>query len=67
MNVHYSCGGDGDGDGCGIFLACKDFWRMLEQSFLACAFFFFFFKVEISLHTLIPLFMPGYVKTGSAS
>ena len=39
----------------------------------ACAFFllsssfFFFFEVEISLKTLIPLFMPGSVHSGSAN
>ena len=32
-----------------------------------CTFFFFFFEVQISLHTLIPLFMPGSVHSGSAS
>ena len=30
-------------------------------------FFFLFFEVEISLHMLIPLFLPGSVHSGSAS
>ena len=30
------------GVGSGFFLACEDFWRMFENSFPACAFFFFF-------------------------
>ena len=33
----------------------------------ACVFFFFFFKVEISSRTLIPLFTPGSVHSDSAS
>ena len=41
------------------------FWRMFDYSFPAYT--FFFFKVEISLRTLIPLFMPGLVHRGSAS
>ena len=28
--------------GCGFFLACEDLGRMFDNSFLACAFFFFF-------------------------
>ena len=47
----------------GFFLTCEDFGRMFIHS-PACAFFFFFFKVEI---TLTPLFMPGLVHSGSAS
>ena len=35
--------------------------------FFTCAFFFFFFWVEISSRTLIPLFMSGSVHSGSAS
>ena len=46
---------------------CEDFWRMFNHPFPACIFFFFFFKVEISSHTLIPLFMPGSVHSSSAS
>ena len=38
----------------------------VDQSFPACAF-FFFFKVEISSRTLIPLYRPGSVHSGSAS
>ena len=40
---------------------------MFNNSFPVCAFFFFFFKVEISSRTLIPLFRPGSVHSGSAS
>ena len=39
---------------------------MFNHSFLACAF-FFFFEVESSLCTLIPLFMPGSVHSGSVN
>ena len=42
------------------------FGRMFDNSFPACAF-FFFFKVEISSRTLIPPFKPGSVHSGSAS
>ena len=35
---------------CGFFLACEDFGRMFDNSFLACN--LFFFKVEISSRTL---------------
>ena len=45
----------------------EDFVRMFDNSFLACAFFFFFtFKVGIMSRTLIPLFRPGSVHRGSA-
>ena len=37
---------------------------MFDHSFPACA---FFFKVEISSHTPIPLFPPGSVYSGTAS
>ena len=41
---------------------------MFDNSFLACALFFLsFFLVEISSHTLIPLYRPGSVHSGSAS
>ena len=49
MSVGTKCGG--------FFLACEDFGRMFDSSFPTCA----FFKVEISLCTLIPLFRPGSV------
>ena len=42
--------------GGGFTLASKDFGRMFDHSPPAF-FFFFFFNVEISSHTLIPLFM----------
>ena len=47
-----------------FFLACEDFGRMFDHSFPACS--FFFFVVEISPCTLVPLFMPGSVYSGSA-
>ena len=31
--------GDNGGGGGGFFLACKDFWRMFDNSVPACAFF----------------------------
>ena len=41
---------------------------MVDNLFPASAFFLLlFFKVEISLLTLIPLFTPGLVHSGSAS
>ena len=40
---------------------------MFDNSFPNCAFFFVFFKVEISSRTLIPLSMPGLAHSGSAS
>ena len=49
------------------------FWgRIFNHSFPACALFFvffvcLFFEVEISSRTLIPLFRPGSVHSGSAS
>ena len=64
-NKHNVGGGGGGGGGGGFFLACKDLGRMFDNSFPACA--FFFFKVEISSHTLIPLLRPGSVHSGSAS
>ena len=48
-----------------LFLGCKDFGRMFDHSFPACA--FFFFKVKISLHTLIQSLMPGAVHSGLVS
>ena len=52
-----TCGG-------GFFLVCEGFGRMFDHLFPACA--FFFFKVEISSRTLIPLFMLESVHSGSA-
>ena len=51
----------------GFLLACEGSGGMFDHSFSAWAFFFFFFKVEINSRTLIPLFMPGSVHSGSAS
>ena len=63
-------GGGGGGFGGGIFFACEDFGENV-RSFIPCLrfffFFFSFFEVEISSHTLIPLFMQGSVHSGSAS
>ena len=54
--------------GAGFFLLPENFGRIFNNSFPTCAFLFFlFFKVEISLYTLIPLFRPGSVHSGSAS
>ena len=58
----WSCCNSGGG---GFFLTCEDFGRMFNHSFPACA--FCLFEVEISSRTLIPLFMPGSVHSGSAS
>ena len=57
----------GLGGGAGFFLACKVLGGMFNNSFPACAFFFFFLKVEINSHTLNPLFRQGLVHSGSAS
>ena len=57
---------------------CEDFGRMFVNSFPTCAVFFSFcfvlffvvvvvFVVEITSRTLIPLFRPGSVHSGSAS
>ena len=66
--VPESCGGGGgDFDG-GFFLACEDFGGKKVRPFIPrLRFFFFFFEVEISSRTLIPLFRPGSVHSGSAS
>ena len=54
------------GNGRGFLLSSEDFGRMLDHSFPACAFIlFYFFEVEVSSRTLIPLFMPGLVNCGS--
>ena len=50
------------GDG-GFFLTCEDFLRRLDHSFPACE----LKKKKISLCTLIPLFRPGSVHSGSVS
>ena len=55
-----------------FYSLARIFGRMSNHSFPACTFFssfflFFFFTVEISLRTFIPLFMPGSVHSGSAS
>ena len=55
------------GGGGGFFPHLRGFWENVWP-FIPCqCFFFFFLVVEISLHTLIPLCMPGSVHSGSAS
>ena len=49
--------------GGGFFLACEDFGRMFDHTLPACA---FSPIVGISSHTLIPLFAPRSVYSGSA-
>ena len=49
----------------GFFLLCEEFGRKFNNSFPACA--FFYFLVEISSCTLIPLFRPGSFDSGPAS
>ena len=53
--------------GGGFFLACEDFGEKVRP-FIPCLRFLIFFlsEVEISLCTLIPIFMPGSVHNGSA-
>ena len=50
--------------GSGFFLARKNFEKMFDNLFPNCA---FFFKVKMSSCTLIPLFRPVSVHSGSAS
>ena len=52
--------------GDGFLLECEGLGKM-DSSFPACAFFFFFNKVEISSHTLIPFFRPESVHSGKVS
>ena len=47
-----------------LFPRMRGFGGVFNNSFPTCA---FFFKVEIRLHTLFPLFRPGSVHGGSAS
>ena len=59
---HISCRTGSTGGCGGFFLARNDFGRMLDHSLPACAYFFFYyFKIEISSRTLIPLFRPESV------
>ena len=48
---------------------CEYFGRMFDHSFPACAYLFIYFSFleEISSYTLISLFVPGSVHSGSAS
>ena len=41
--------------------------KKFDQTFPAYAFFFFFLLVEISMRTLVPLFGPGSVHSGSTN
>ena len=50
----------------GFSLLCEDLGRMFHNLFPAGAF-FFFLTMEISLRTLIPIFMPQSVHSGSLS
>ena len=63
--VLHQCGGDG-GSG-GFFLACDDILENVRPFIPRLRLFFFFYKVEISSRTLIPLFGPGSVHSVSAS
>ena len=65
LSVTSSDDAGGGGSGGGFFLACEDLGRMFDHSFSACA--FFFFLVEGNSRTLITLFRPGSVHSGSAS
>ena len=56
-----------DGGGGGFLLTCENFVGMFNHLFPTCAFFFFFFEVEISLHTLIWLYRPESAHSGSES
>ena len=48
----------------GFSSLCEDSGRLFDHSFSSCA---FLFKVEIISRTVIPLFMPGSVHSGSES
>ena len=53
-----------------FLLACEKFMKMFDKSFPACVLFCFCFVllvVGINSRTLIPLFRPGSVHSGSAS
>ena len=52
------------GEAGGFFLACED---LGQRSAIHSPPAHFFFKVEISSRTLIPLFRPGSLRSGSAS
>ena len=54
-------------NGGGFFLTFEGFGEGLTIHSPLVLFFFFFLKVEISSHSLVPLFSPGSVHSGSAS
>ena len=60
-------GGGGGGGGGGFFPRSRGFWENVRPFIPLLRFFHFIFKVEISSCTLIPLFRPGSVHSGSAS
>ena len=66
MTVAVSWMPSGSG-GDGFFLACVDFGKYSTIPRLRFFFSFFFFEEEISSRSLIPLFTPGSVHSGSAS
>ena len=51
----------------GFCLACDDFGEYVRQFIPRLWFFFFLLEVEINSGTLLPLFWPGSVHSGSAS
>ena len=57
----------GGGGGGGFFLLSKDFWENVRQFTSRQPFFPDFSEVEITSRTLIPLFRPGSVHSGSVS
>ena len=56
VDVHVWCGG--------FFLVCEDFGRMFAHSFPTCL---LLFLMEVSPCTLISLFRPGSLHSGSVS
>ena len=67
-SVHPGCPGTHTFKGlsCSVHRECTG-THIFERKKDSLTFLFFFFKVEISLRTLIPLFMPGSVHGGSVS
>ena len=53
--------------GVAFSLLARIFGESLTIHFPLALFIYFFIKVEISLHTLLSLFMPGLVHSGSVS
>ena len=61
-DLHFGGGGD-DGGGCFLLAEDDDFGENVRL-FIPCLRFFFFFKVERSSRTLIPLIMPRSAQSG---